>query len=187
MRRALVTAGLLVSALGAYVALSPARESGGVLRDAPADYGEVPDFELTDASGKAVRRADIRGPWVASFIFTRCGGQCPMMTAVMKGLASRLPGISMVSFSVDPADTPERLRTYAAAYGARWTFLGGPTARELSVKGFRLPAADGGTGSEPIIHSDRLVLVDPEGRIRGYFDPFEPAEVDRLVEKARSL
>lgn len=151
------------------------------------EYGVVPDFSLTDASGNAVRRSDIKGPWVAAFMFTDCGTECPMMTAKMKRLAGELPGLRMVSFSLDPADTPQKLERYARSYGAEWLFLtGGPgEVRRLSREGFKLAAADGDGGQ--ILHSKNLVLVDGSGRIRGYFDSDDASEMRRLVRLAKSL
>ncbi len=42
--------------------------------------GEVPAFEFTRSNGKKLSRQDLLGQvWVADFIFTRCGGQCPLL------------------------------------------------------------------------------------------------------------
>ena len=37
-----------------------------------------------------------------------------------------------------------------------------------------------------VLHSDRLVLVDPLGQIRGYYES-DPAGIDRILEDARLL
>ncbi|MGA1130385.1 MAG: SCO family protein, partial [Chthoniobacterales bacterium] len=43
---------------------------------------EVPGFVLTDQDGNTVTNEDLRGKiWIADFIFTRCKGPCPLMTA----------------------------------------------------------------------------------------------------------
>lgn len=39
----------------------------------------------------------------------------------------------------------------------------------------------------PILHSTRFVLIDPQGRIRGYYDAFEEEDLDRLVRDARAV
>jgi protein SCO1/2 len=173
----------------------------------------VPPFSLTERSGRTVTRDDLRGSiWIADFIFTRCGGTCPMLSASMARLQQRLglaavsspapgavaappasaaPELRLVSFSVDPAhDTPEVLARYADAYRAdprAWLFLTGERAAlyELILRGFRLSVAESETAradpNEMITHSDRFVLVDREGRIRGYYHGTEPESVDRLV------
>ena len=35
-------------------------------------------------------------------------------------------------------------------------------------------------GPEPILHSTRFVLVDGEGRIRGYYEAFDEASTEKL-------
>jgi protein SCO1/2 len=148
----------------------------------PEVLGTVPPFALVERSGRTVTRDELAGrPWVAGFIFTRCGGICPMMTARMKEIGAARPGLTLVSFSVDPGhDTPEVLRAYAArnGIGERWLLLTGEQERlhALARDGFHLAAAavpaeervQGGDG--PFLHSSRLVLVDAQARIRGYYD-----------------
>src|SRR6476646_3268596 len=65
-------------------------------------YYSLPDFSLTDQAGKTVSLGDLKGKvWVADFIFTNCGGTCPMMTDRMHKLQDALPAqINLVSFTV---------------------------------------------------------------------------------------
>ena len=170
----------------------------------PGDYGEIPAFSLIDRSGRAVTRDDLIGRfWVADFIFTRCTGICPILTARMAALGSALaakPGgdlVRLVSFSVDPTyDTPEVLRTHAenttaAVPPERWLFLtGAPDQLHRLVRdGFHLsvaerapePGAVLGGGGDLITHSDRFVLVDPTGKIRGYYHGTEAESIEKLT------
>ena len=162
------------------------------------DYGALPAFALINQDGAPVTRETLDGSvWIADFIFTRCAGQCPLMSAQMSQLQAALaglPGTQLVSFTVDPAyDTPERLAAYATRYGAapsRWQWLTGDAdaVRRLAQQGFRLGVSDEGSAKEPITHSVRLVLVDRQAHIRGYYDATDPdamvrlrADVTRLV------
>lgn len=150
----------------------------------------VPDFALKDDTAKTVRRADLAGkPWVAAFIYASCPGQCPMMTAKMKALRARLPEAFLVSFSVDGADTPEKLAAYKKTYGADWLFLTGGkgVVAGLCKDGFKLAVADGLDPADPIIHSDKLVLVDRDSRVRGFFDPSDKAHLAALSSALKSL
>jgi len=156
----------------------------------------VPDFTLTDQTDKTVTLQELKGKvWVADFIFTNCGGTCPIMTEKMRKLQQAVPAeIRMVSFTVDPArDTPKVLAAYAAEHGAtrdRWLFLTGDkqSLYDLCVKGFKVPLDDqGGTPAEPITHSTRFVLVDKEGQIRGYYSGTEDPELMRLATDAKKL
>jgi cytochrome oxidase Cu insertion factor (SCO1/SenC/PrrC family) len=161
------------------------------------DYGQLPDFSLRDHHERTISRAGLMGSvWIADFIFTRCAGQCPLMSARMAKLQDALegtPAVRLVSFSVDPVhDTTEVLAAYAQRYGARagqWQFVTGDYASivALAEKGFRLGVDQDGSAQEPITHSVRLVLVDPQGHIRGYYDATEAQAMADLQEDTRRL
>jgi protein SCO1/2 len=158
--------------------------------------GAVPDFRLVDRDGRPFGSAQLDGrPWVAGFIFTRCPDVCPAVTSEMKRVQDGLAtagGMPLVSFSVDPVhDTPERLNEYAGRYGAEptWHFLTGDRTAiaRLLMDGFKVAFADDGPATDPITHSDRLVLVDGERRIRGYYHGRTDVDVDRLIGDASRL
>jgi len=164
----------------------------------PPVVGQTLDFTLVNRDGQTVRRADLLGaPWIADFIFTRCGASCPMMSQRMARLEKELPpdlGVRFVSFSVDPEyDTPKVLQEYAESFGApgRWLFLTGDkrTIYRLSKEGFKLALDDKSPVSEdePILHSTRFVLVDAQGRIRGYYDGFDEDAVKQLMRDVEAL
>jgi protein SCO1 len=166
----------------------------------PPVLGQVPPFALTNRDGRTVSLQTLAGaPWVADFIFTRCAASCPTMTARLARLGRELPAgerVRRVSFSVDPAyDTREVLARYAASFAAPadWLFLTGPEAdlHRLSREGFKLavdvPKGDAGSTAEPILHSTRFVLVDGEGRIRGYYDGEDEEAMKRLVGDVKAL
>ena len=154
------------------------------------DYGALPAFALINQDGAPVTRETLSGSvWIADFIFTRCAGQCPLMSAQMAQLHAALvglPRVRLVSFSVDPAyDTPERLAAYAARYGAtpsRWQWLTGDldAVRTLAQQGFRLGVSEDGSAEEPITHSVRFALVDRQGHLRGYYDATDAHAMARL-------
>lgn len=147
------------------------------------DY-PVGTFKLTDQTGKTVTDADLEGKvWVASFIFTRCSGPCPHVSATMAKLRAEVPNppdLLFVSFTVDPEhDTPPVLAQYAKNFHAdpaRWLFLTGDVKamNDLVTKRFKQaveknPAKDAKPGEE-IFHSSRLAVVDRKGVIRAVFD-----------------
>lgn len=162
---------------------------------------EVPDFSFTNRDGATVDRETLLGrPWVADFIFTRCAAVCPRMSQqmqrVVESLGEETP-VRFVSFSVDPEyDTPEVLADYAKRFQApsHWYFLTGDRQQlhTLSKEGFLLsidddPAAGLPPLNEPIIHSNRFVLVDAAGRIRSYYDAFDDVELERLLDDLDEL
>jgi len=127
--------------------------SHGVLEHLDA-YGRVPDFSLTERSGRPVTRSDLLGKvWAVDFFYTRCTDTCPLQSAHMARLQADLSGqgdVQLVSISVDPEyDTPKRLSAYATRFGAdpqRWLFLTGSkdAIYRLAVDGFHLGVTESG-------------------------------------------
>jgi protein SCO1/2/putative membrane protein len=162
------------------------------------DLGEIGDFRLTDQNGKSVSRADLLGKvWVASFIFTRCPTECVAITKNLGELQRRLgqqDDVILVSFTVDPAnDTPEVLKHYAEEKGAdpqRWLFLTGEQKAlyRLITESFHQGVQQEHDGPEArVTHSARLVVVDHEGRFRGYIDGTRLGEFPALCRKLQWL
>lgn len=160
----------------------------------------LPDFTLEAVTPRGVEpfgAATMRGrAWVVDFIYTRCGGPCPLMSGAMAELGKSLPpSVGLLSVSVDPqADTPERLRAYAARYGAepgRWVFARGDAEQtyRAAYAAFRLPLSIDPSAPEAsrATHSTRFVLVDAQGRIRGYYDGLDELQRAALARDARRL
>ncbi len=164
-------------------------------------YGKVPSFQFQDQTGKSFSRSELSGRvWVAGFIFTRCMGPCPMISAKMAELKKRLsysPRFALVSFSVDPEhDTPEKLAEYARKFQSdgkpAWFFLTGAKEKiyELATQTF-LQTADMDSSQKDIqmqfMHGTRLTLVDDQGQIRGFYNIFEPQGIDQLERDIRAI
>ncbi len=154
----------------------------------------VPEFALLDQNGEPVTRDDLRGQiWIADFIFTRCKGPCPLMTARMlemqKALA-KTPDIKLVSVSVDPThDTPEVLKAYAEANHAdpaRWKFLTGDqeVVRKLVTEGF-MQHLDEENG-EPV-HGTMFLVVDGNGMVRSARMLEDPELIPKILMDAGNL
>jgi protein SCO1 len=153
----------------------------------------APTFALIDQDGNPATDSQLLGhPWVADFIFTTCASLCPTMSAQMSALQDRIPAdVKLVSFSVDPThDTPAVLKEYALKYHAqpdRWIFLtGDEKTQERVVRAMKLGFAPA-TADTPIQHDEHFVLVDAQGKIRGFYDSFVLERMDALVHDAQSL
>ena len=120
--------------------------------------------------------------WIGNFIFTRCTATCPAQTANLVTLRKRLeklPGgadVELISITVDPDyDTPDVLAAYGEQAGAdteHWHFLSGSREEiwRLCKTGFKLAVDDAPPDANTLIlHSDKFILVDRRGRIRGFF------------------
>ena len=154
----------------------------------------VPDFTLTDQEGNTVTKNDLRGKiWIADFIFTRCKGPCPLMTARMLEMQRALvkaPEIKLVSVTVDPEyDTPEVLKAYATENKAdpdRWKFLTGDKAviEKLVTEGFMQHLAE--ENGEPV-HGTMFLVVDGNGMVRSARMLEDPELIPRILTDTGNL
>ncbi|MEN9296262.1 MAG: hypothetical protein RJA42_529 [Bacteroidota bacterium] len=167
-------------------------------------FQTIPSFSLTNETGKTFDSKSLKGKiFVASFFFTRCTTICPKITSQVSRVQDTFlgdPEVQLLSISVDPKfDQPEQLALYAKRFDAnkdQWHFLTGEKKMiyPLVLKGFHVPLADASeydaaikNPDETFIHSERLVLVDKEGIIRGFYDGTDKKEVDRLLVEIKVL
>ena len=173
---------------GAYLSLKNTRPAEP---SAPLEkFAMVPNFQFTDQTGAPFGSENLKGKiWVSNFIFTRCKGPCPLISTRMADLNTKLnkirDGVELVSFTVDPEyDTPAVLANYGELLGANpanWKFLTGPTTaiNDFVVKGLLQPLSKEPDGTPA--HSQRFVLVDGEGWIRGFQNGDDPEVVQKLM------
>ena len=154
----------------------------------------VPEFSLTDQNGQTLTNADLRGKiWIADFIFTRCAGPCPLMTARMLEMQKALvktPEVKLVSVTVDPEyDTPEVLKAYAEANFAdpeRWKFLTGDKVviEKLVTEGFMQHLSE--EGGEPV-HGTMFLIVDGNGMVRSARMLEDPELIPKVLTDTGNL
>lgn len=158
----------------------------------------VSDLRLLNQFGEPVSiNNDLRGKMVAlNFFFTTCTSICPKMSAHMRMLEyafRRTPmrqndtTVEFLSISVDPQnDSVAALRAYAKHVGAdenHWWFL---TGDKKAIYGWaknqlHLSVPDGEGGVEDWQHSDRIIVLDREHFVRGYYDGLDTAELTRCA------
>jgi protein SCO1/2 len=166
----------------------------------------IPDFEFINQEDTTLSSAEMRGKvYVANFFFSSCPTICPAMNYNLKQVQDRFLGyedIYFLSFTVDPEyDSPAVLKEYEEKIGAvngRWFFLTGEkeaiykTARDFFVNAMEDSTAAGG-----FLHSEYMVIVDWEGRIRSRIDEqgnlkavyngTSPDEVNKLKDDVKVL
>ena len=154
-------------------------------------------FELVNQIGDTVSEMDVEGKVrVVDFFFTRCATLCPIMTSNLSKVQNALYGSSdwmLMSHSVTPeADSIPVLKDYADRYDAdpeHWWFLTGPKKHIYSLARESYFAcydeAQGGDGGwQDFIHTENIVLVDRQGRLRGFYDGTDLGAVNQLIEDA---
>ena len=172
----------LIMTLFAFGALSMVRIM--TAHPVPLVYGTVANFELTRADGATFASEETpQGIWLANFIFTKCKGSCPVLTDKMERIQKKFAGdgLDFVSISVDPEnDTPKRLTEFAKKRGLNtknWHFLTGERKKigKLMQESFKV-----GDNGDPVLHSDRFILIDGDSQIRGYYSLSDSAQLKKL-------
>ena len=157
----------------------------------------VPGFSFINQEGKTIDSTTIKNKiWVADFFFTSCPSICPKMTEHLKTVQAAFNNsddVKILSFSVDPErDNPKKLEQYAHTHSIdsnSWSLLTGSKKDLYSYArhGLFIDATDGDGGVEDFIHSDRFVLIDREGHIRGYYDGTSDMDTKLLIADIKTL
>ena len=160
-------------------------------------YHTVGDFNLIDSDSMPVSQAVAKGKIsVVDFFFTTCGTICPRMSNQMMRVQHKYRDdndVVILSFTVDPLnDTPSRLKAYAQKHQAvagKWYFITGDKEQiyRLAKESYFLNALETPDATEAFLHSEKFLLVDKQGRIRGIYDGTDHFEVKRLIEDIEAL
>lgn len=156
-------------------------------------YHHIADFSLTNQDGHQVSLKTFEGKIVVvSFFFSHCPTVCASVNKNMELLANsyiKNKMIHFVSITVDPdRDSVPVLKTYAKQYGFstdKWQFLTGDTTTiyNLARNSFLVNAVK--AGNDDFIYSDKLILVDADKRIRGYYDGASIKDVTTLHDEIK--
>jgi protein SCO1 len=167
-------------------------------------FRQVPAFSFIDQNNKPVNQSLTKGKiYVANFFFARCGTICPKMSSQLTRVQEAFKDHSdvlLLSHTVDPQnDTPAVLKEYAKRYeaiGGKWFFLTGDKKAlyDMAIKGYFVPVSDASEYDkmiknidEAFIHSEKLILIDKEGYMRGFYDGTDKKEIDRLILEIKIL
>jgi protein SCO1 len=160
-------------------------------------YHTVRPFKLVSQDKTPITfPADSHQITVVNFFFSRCPSFCSDMNREMERVSSRFAQNRLLQFfsiTVDPEhDTSSILKSYSAQFKnrpAKWNFLTGDTSEiyDLARESFLVDALQDTTAKAKFIHSPMLILVDPQQRIRGYYDSANKEEVDKLTDEIKVL
>ena len=149
---------------------------------------------LVNHHGQSVTLDTFKGSIVVvSFLFTRCPDVCPALALKFIELEEQVPDkigdvpIHFISITVDPKfDRPEVLSAYKEKFAdapERWQLWTGETDQiDATVREFQLglERSEGADGPA-IVHSERFVVLDPQGHIRNFY-PSDELGLSSLVE-----
>jgi protein SCO1 len=160
----------------------------------------VRDFSFMNQEGQPITKKDVDGKIrVVEYFFTTCKGICPKMNENMAKVYQAFRGNSQVlilSHSVDPKkDTVEAMKAYSLRFDAdpkQWLFLTGDKKElyDMARYSYLVTAADDTATvdiASDFIHTDRFVLVDKGGRIRGQYEGTNIGSVNQLIGDIKEL
>lgn len=170
-------------------------------RPAFKDRVETNLLALND-KGEEVRMADLKGStYIVSQVFTRCPGQCAGVAEKLRELQTEFgddPNFKIVTFTIDPAhDDPAQLRKFRETFkleGDNWWFLTGDPekVRDYTLEEFQFrveekPEEERITPGDVFKHDTKVVLVDENAYIRGWYDAFIDESLEALYDDTREV
>ena len=160
-------------------------------------YHTIADFKLLNQNGETVTEENYKDKiYVADFFFTTCPTICPIMTKNMVEIQEAIiedDDVLLLSHSVTPAiDSVAQLKKYAMEKGVidqKWNLVTGDKKQiyDLARKSYLAVKTDGDGGPFDMIHTENLILVDKERRIRGFYDGTNREEIAQLLEDLETL
>ena len=154
-------------------------------------YHKIAPFSFENQNGKTITQDDYEGKiYIADFFFTTCPTICPKMTANMVNIQEEILNdstVMLLSYSVTPKiDSVPQLKKYAIEKGVndeKWNLLTGNKKEiyTMARKSYLVVKDDGDGGPYDMIHTENFILVDPEKRIRGFYDGTDTLAMKELL------
>jgi len=159
-----------------------------------ADKRRIGSFHLQDQQGQVLdEHVFVSGPTVVNFFFGGCTTVCPasmeLLNLTRKDMATEAP--AFLSISVTPlADSPAALRSYAKRIGlpADWRLTTGVPKDVFAMARNDLLTDIEKTGPDGLPpHTERALLIDIQGRIRGVYNANTAVDLMRMRYDLRRL
>ncbi|MCC6721505.1 MAG: SCO family protein [Bacteroidia bacterium] len=156
----------------------------------------IPNFKFVNQNNDTISEKDFEGKiYIANFFFTSCAEVCPRMNKnlfIIYDKYKKNKQLMFISHTVDPDfDTVAILKEYAKNLKVddyKWFFVTGSKKQlyDLAIEGYKAVAVSQNSDRD-FIHSDKLVLVDKEKHIRGFYDSQDYKEIMRLEDDLKIL
>lgn len=163
-------------------------------------YHRISDLRLVNQFGDEVGlNTDLKDKvLVVSFMFTNCPSVCPRIISNMKMIErayrrdpkkkqSLNTDVQLISITVNPErDSFPVMRRYADRFRVNhdhWWFLTGDKQKiyEFARNELGLSVQPGDGGADDFIHSEKLVVIDRDRHIRGYYDGLDTMAVGKCT------
>lgn len=162
-------------------------------------YHLVPDFKLVNQKADSVSWKSYEGKIIVLNLFYTTGNTYSVNFAnkAMKAFEATYANnktVNFVGLSIDPSrDTPKVLSDYGAVLGAKagkWDLLTGDSTSIYSLvnKGLFIDAhRELQNGEQKFVYSNMFVLLDPQHRIRGYYEATSQEALSKLDDEIKVL
>lgn len=159
---------------------------------------QIAPFCFSDQHNQVISEQTLKGKiHVASFVFTHCVRICPRIVRNLQPVATSFASDSNVvflSFSVMPwVDDVHRLKQYTHAQNIiqpNWHFLTGERRKiyDLARRSYFAEEKLGfNKDSTEFLHTEHLLLVDKDLRIRGIYNGTLALETEQLQKDIQTL
>tara|TARA_B100001167_G_scaffold77154_1_gene46087 strand:- start:523 stop:1188 length:666 start_codon:yes stop_codon:yes gene_type:complete len=160
-------------------------------------FHKIKDFSLVNQNGEKITNENYRDKiYIADFFFTTCQGICPIMKENMIILQDKYKDdnqVYLLSHTVTPEiDTKEVLKKYSLEKGvidSKWNLVTGDKKQiyNLARKSYLVAKDIEESELFEMIHTENFVLVDPERRIRGFYDGTDQESMNALIYDIKVL
>ena len=153
-------------------------------------FHRIADFKLKNQNNEWVTNKTFdKKIYVADFFFTTCPSICPIMTdnmSILQNFYKKDTLILLLSHSVTPKiDSVAQLKKYALEKGIidkKWHLVTGPKKQiyDLARRSYLAAKNNGDGGPYDMIHTENFILVDPDRRIRGFYDGTLEEDIEKI-------
>nr|WP_294896916.1 SCO family protein [uncultured Pedobacter sp.] len=158
-------------------------------------YHHIVFPELTDKDGKTVKiSTEEQMLTIVNFFYTSNKDVVPALNRGIQDLQEQFKGnkiIRFISIDLDPKnDNAEKLKVYSASVGAipnKWEVLTADTSVTYPFARNQLFVNALQTSDGNFVFSDKLILLDADNRIRGYYTGTSEDEIRRISDEIKVL
>jgi protein SCO1 len=163
-------------------------------------WHRVKDISLINQNGDTVLLDSLHGKViVVDYFFTHCPNLCPALQYNMKKLQDAVKStvdlksidssfVQFISFTVDPErDSAAVLKKYGDKFGVNpdvWWLLTGPkkTIYDFALTELKMGLQDGEGVDSNFIHTQKMILLDKDHVVRGYYDGLDSNSIGKLAQ-----
>jgi protein SCO1/2 len=142
-------------------------------------FQTIEEFSFVDQNNSVITQDSIKGKiTVVNYFFTTCTGVCPRMNTSLLYIAKRFEKsneVKMLSHTVNPeSDSVAALKQYVINRqwdnNPIWHFLTGNKKQLYEMAEYSYLLIADGASKEEFVHSDKVIVLDGLGHVRGIFD-----------------